>query len=455
MNWYYMDGDKRIGPVNDSDMGLRIKAGVVCRSTPVWREGWAEWQDAGMTELAGLMIEAPPPFNGVQKAPLARNRPSPVLPSRKRYGIGIKIFLALCLFACTMIVASLLFSSPERRTKATMEPAPSSSSEQPGAVTVPSIGQESPKVPIGEQPGDITAPPAGPESPTVTISDHYYARLYGFGYTLSATNRAGIAIVGGHITGEDEVREMTKELPLPPFISYKEYDRRMAIRLPYLKYTTPDEGAAFLVGYTDGILRRGPTHTPHDGTLLIGSPLDLRMKELKGKGSTGSAAPLWAPANFDTIRKLANAAYPDLDTAKDAVCLSDIAEVSSKVGAMKFMKGKLIACGASGETVNYGIFAHAPSEVIYDIGELRTVRLEGSVGIARVNANSKVQFRIYGDGELLWESSVITQMPDSQESKKETFSIDVRFVEHVKLEVDALGDSTSDHSIWIDPKLVR
>jgi hypothetical protein len=66
MVWYYMADDNRIGPVDDSEMGAKINAGVVCRSTPVWHEGLEDWQAAGQTELADKIAAEPPPFTGIK-----------------------------------------------------------------------------------------------------------------------------------------------------------------------------------------------------------------------------------------------------------------------------------------------------------------------------------------------------------------------------------------------------
>lgn len=44
MDWYYADGGRRIGPVDDATLDVLVKAGAVGAGTLVWREGMADWQ---------------------------------------------------------------------------------------------------------------------------------------------------------------------------------------------------------------------------------------------------------------------------------------------------------------------------------------------------------------------------------------------------------------------------
>lgn len=55
MTWYYVEGEERVGPVSDSRMDQLIAKGVVTRDTLVWREGMAEWGEAGRTELVAVL----------------------------------------------------------------------------------------------------------------------------------------------------------------------------------------------------------------------------------------------------------------------------------------------------------------------------------------------------------------------------------------------------------------
>lgn len=65
MDWYYMDGDRQVGPETDDAMTSLIRSGHVRRPTPVWRDGMPDWAEAGQTELAPYFVESvspePPP----------------------------------------------------------------------------------------------------------------------------------------------------------------------------------------------------------------------------------------------------------------------------------------------------------------------------------------------------------------------------------------------------------
>ena len=44
MKWYYAEGGKQIGPVDESALDDLVRQGVVRDDTLVWREGMAAWQ---------------------------------------------------------------------------------------------------------------------------------------------------------------------------------------------------------------------------------------------------------------------------------------------------------------------------------------------------------------------------------------------------------------------------
>jgi hypothetical protein len=60
MEWYYMEGEKRIGPVAQDALIALIRSGTVNRSTPVWRDGIADWLELGQSELASFIATPPP-----------------------------------------------------------------------------------------------------------------------------------------------------------------------------------------------------------------------------------------------------------------------------------------------------------------------------------------------------------------------------------------------------------
>ena len=71
MEWYYRSGDRQVGPVTDEDMRKHLVSGRIGVATPVWHEGWPDWQRAGDTELA--QASSPPSARVAKQQPL----PSP------------------------------------------------------------------------------------------------------------------------------------------------------------------------------------------------------------------------------------------------------------------------------------------------------------------------------------------------------------------------------------------
>lgn len=73
MNWYYAEGGKQMGPVEESALDGLVGAGIVRDDTLVWHEGMAAWQPhaAVRASRAGIAVPFPspaPPFSGVRYA---------------------------------------------------------------------------------------------------------------------------------------------------------------------------------------------------------------------------------------------------------------------------------------------------------------------------------------------------------------------------------------------------
>ena len=73
MNWYYAEGGKQVGPVEESALDGLINAGVVRDDTLVWHEGMVSWQPHAAVRGSRAGIPAPfaqaaPPFSGVRYA---------------------------------------------------------------------------------------------------------------------------------------------------------------------------------------------------------------------------------------------------------------------------------------------------------------------------------------------------------------------------------------------------
>ena len=67
MDWYYVEGGKQAGPVNDTELEQLIVAGKVQASTLVWHEGlpnWLPYSQVNPARAATLTPEPPPPAIG-------------------------------------------------------------------------------------------------------------------------------------------------------------------------------------------------------------------------------------------------------------------------------------------------------------------------------------------------------------------------------------------------------
>jgi uncharacterized RDD family membrane protein YckC len=68
MNWYYADGGRQAGPVDEAALDELVRQGVVRDDTLVWREGLASWQPHG---AARPRPAPPPPAAPVLASPMA------------------------------------------------------------------------------------------------------------------------------------------------------------------------------------------------------------------------------------------------------------------------------------------------------------------------------------------------------------------------------------------------
>jgi uncharacterized RDD family membrane protein YckC len=68
MNWYYAEGGKQKGPVEESALDGLVSAGIVRDDTLVWHEGMAAWQPHAAARGSRAGIPGPPPFSTVRYA---------------------------------------------------------------------------------------------------------------------------------------------------------------------------------------------------------------------------------------------------------------------------------------------------------------------------------------------------------------------------------------------------
>lgn len=62
VQWYYHDGSKQIGPIEERQLIQLIRSGGVRKNTQVWKVGSPSWSQAGSTELAQYLTAEPPPM---------------------------------------------------------------------------------------------------------------------------------------------------------------------------------------------------------------------------------------------------------------------------------------------------------------------------------------------------------------------------------------------------------
>jgi len=63
MTWYYAEGSRQVGPVEESALDDLVRAGVVRDDTLVWRDGMANWQPH--SSARGVRPPPPPPMAAI------------------------------------------------------------------------------------------------------------------------------------------------------------------------------------------------------------------------------------------------------------------------------------------------------------------------------------------------------------------------------------------------------
>jgi hypothetical protein len=132
--------------------------------------------------------------------------------------------------------------------------------------------------------------------------------------------------------------------------------------------------------------------------------------------------------------------------------LSDAQWKTGRVGWGKPVANRLphesAALVVGGQLFPRGLYAHAPSSYVYDLGG-KWQRLSGKAGLADGNEGSVV-FVISGDGKELWRSKKITA------GGLASFTLNVADVQELHFQVENANDGNgSDWGIWADPKLER
>jgi hypothetical protein len=103
---------------------------------------------------------------------------------------------------------------------------------------------------------------------------------------------------------------------------------------------------------------------------------------------------------------------------------------------------------SDGEIFETGIYAHAPARHVYQL-DGKWQSLAGQVGLASGHGGT-VQFKIRGDGELLWKSKIVST------GKGEYFDVRLAGVHKLELVTDPTQDGPgSDWGLWLAPMLKR
>lgn len=142
------------------------------------------------------------------------------------------------------------------------------------------------------------------------------------------------------------------------------------------------------------------------------------------------------------------------------VYLSDLNRVSAfnGHGPVELDTSNGEAAAGDGQTITLngvaygkGIGAHANSEIVYDLGGEYS-SFVADVGIDdEVGSHGTVIFRVYADGELLYDSGVMTG-----DSPTRSINVSVAGRQQLRLVVDVAGDNHFwDHADWAGARLVR
>lgn len=141
--------------------------------------------------------------------------------------------------------------------------------------------------------------------------------------------------------------------------------------------------------------------------------------------------------------------------ASDIKYLSDIKPKFSKVGYSKYKvnqdnDGKKISLLTRKGVVEFenGIFAHAPSELIYDISSLDFDFLSMYLGI-NSRQNGSVQFFVYLDNKIVYSSKSINKYNSTK------IALNIKDKKELKIIIDPLGSNAEDHSVIVDPVFIK
>lgn len=126
-------------------------------------------------------------------------------------------------------------------------------------------------------------------------------------------------------------------------------------------------------------------------------------------------------------------------------------EVDRSNGERGIGDGRTLTLNGTKYPKGYGV--HAPSELKYSLAgsdNARCVRFRSQIGVDdEVGSRGSVVFQVWGDGEKLYDSGVMTGA-----SATKSVSVDLRGKKTIRMVVtDAGNGKTADHADWIAPTI--
>lgn len=133
----------------------------------------------------------------------------------------------------------------------------------------------------------------------------------------------------------------------------------------------------------------------------------------------------------------------------ESVYLSEAVDYDQVITGWK-TPGKNLSCEGGpvrvgGKTYEKGIGVHANSLIPFN-ADGKYTRISGVAGIDNEVDGGNAVFRIYGDDKLIYERELSAGQSDD-------FDLSISGVQKLRLETDANGDNSQDHTDWADVRL--
>ncbi len=153
-----------------------------------------------------------------------------------------------------------------------------------------------------------------------------------------------------------------------------------------------------------------------------------------------------------TLKKTVYLSELDYDAARSTCGPNNTRPGNIRKNANRAGTALTLMIDGAAQTFDKGMGADAPSDLYYDIAGKGFEIFEAYVGVDAAKQNmGSIIFRVYGDGDLLYESKASgTGANDAQ-----FFSIPVGGVSELRLEADMNGSDQGDWADWADAKFLN